>query len=76
MTVHFTPLFLIYTHKEREGKKMKNGVISLGEALVDFIPLDHTNLTYQKKSRGCACKRGGRSIKIRLEIHIPRESWE
>ncbi len=52
MTVHFTPLFLIYTHKEREGKKMKNGVISLGEALIDFIPLDHTNLTYQKSPGG------------------------
>jgi fructokinase len=27
---------------------MKKGVISLGEALIDFIPLDKTNMTYQK----------------------------
>ncbi|MBM7703146.1 aminoimidazole riboside kinase [Metabacillus iocasae] len=31
---------------------MKNGVISLGEALIDFIPLDETNLTYQKSPGG------------------------
>lgn len=27
---------------------MKNGVISLGEALIDFIPMDASNLLYQK----------------------------
>ncbi|MCA1029572.1 aminoimidazole riboside kinase [Bacillus timonensis] len=31
---------------------MKNGVISLGEALIDFIPLDENNLTYQKSPGG------------------------
>ncbi|MFC0186863.1 aminoimidazole riboside kinase [Fictibacillus aquaticus] len=31
---------------------MKNGVISLGEALIDFIPLDESNLTYQKSPGG------------------------
>ncbi|WP_110112218.1 aminoimidazole riboside kinase [Bacillus sp. CGMCC 1.16541] len=31
---------------------MKSGVISLGEALIDFIPLDETNLTYQKSPGG------------------------
>jgi fructokinase len=31
---------------------MKTGVISLGEALIDFIPLDDTNLTYQKSPGG------------------------
>lgn len=30
----------------------KNGVISLGEALIDFIPLDDTNTTYQKSPGG------------------------
>ena len=32
--------------------KMKHGIISLGEALIDFIPLDETNLTYQKSPGG------------------------
>ncbi|GAA3331045.1 hypothetical protein GCM10020331_086000 [Ectobacillus funiculus] len=27
---------------------MKQGIICLGEALIDFIPTDETNLTYQK----------------------------
>lgn len=31
---------------------MKNGVICLGEALIDFIPLDNENLTYQKSPGG------------------------
>ncbi|MFC0272394.1 aminoimidazole riboside kinase [Metabacillus herbersteinensis] len=31
---------------------MKHGIISLGEALIDFIPLDETNLTYQKSPGG------------------------
>ncbi|WP_137791231.1 aminoimidazole riboside kinase [Bacillus sp. E(2018)] len=31
---------------------MKKGVISLGEALVDFIPTDETNTTYQKSPGG------------------------
>ena len=31
---------------------MKKGVISLGEALIDFIPLDADNLTYQKSPGG------------------------
>ncbi|WP_347549173.1 aminoimidazole riboside kinase [Pseudalkalibacillus hwajinpoensis] len=31
---------------------MNKGVISLGEALIDFIPLDHHNLTYQKSPGG------------------------
>ncbi|MFC7371668.1 aminoimidazole riboside kinase [Fictibacillus iocasae] len=31
---------------------MKNGVISLGEALIDFIPLDEQNITYQKSPGG------------------------
>ncbi|MFC3884087.1 aminoimidazole riboside kinase [Bacillus songklensis] len=31
---------------------MKKGIISLGEALIDFIPLDETNLTYQKSPGG------------------------
>ena len=31
---------------------MKQGVISLGEALVDFIPTDETNMTYQKSPGG------------------------
>lgn len=31
---------------------MKQGIISLGEALIDFIPLDETNLTYQKSPGG------------------------
>ncbi|OIJ21842.1 carbohydrate kinase [Anaerobacillus alkalidiazotrophicus] len=31
---------------------MKKGVISLGEALIDFIPMDHTNLTYIKSPGG------------------------
>jgi len=31
---------------------MKNGVISLGEALIDFIPTDETNLIYQKSPGG------------------------
>ncbi|KYG27631.1 aminoimidazole riboside kinase [Alkalihalobacillus trypoxylicola] len=31
---------------------MKQGVISLGEALVDFIPLDLNNLQYQKSAGG------------------------
>jgi fructokinase len=31
---------------------MKKGIISLGEALVDFIPTDETNLTYQKSPGG------------------------
>jgi fructokinase len=28
--------------------KMEKGIICLGEALIDFIPLDKTNMTYQK----------------------------
>src|SRR5699024_9804536 len=32
---------------------MKQGIISLGEALIDFIPTDETNKTYHK-SLGCA----------------------
>lgn len=31
---------------------MKKGVISLGEALIDFIPLDETNSVYQKSPGG------------------------
>jgi fructokinase len=31
---------------------MKKGIISLGEALIDFIPLDDENLTYQKSPGG------------------------
>ncbi|WP_096190186.1 aminoimidazole riboside kinase [Evansella halocellulosilytica] len=31
---------------------MKKGIISLGEALIDFIPLDQTNTTYQKSPGG------------------------
>ncbi|MBN8236342.1 aminoimidazole riboside kinase [Halobacillus kuroshimensis] len=31
---------------------MKNGVISLGEALIDFIPLDKNNVNYQKSPGG------------------------
>ncbi|MYL50777.1 aminoimidazole riboside kinase [Halobacillus litoralis] len=31
---------------------MKKGVISLGEALIDFIPLDQDNLNYQKSPGG------------------------
>jgi fructokinase len=31
---------------------MKKGVISLGEALIDFIPLDANNLAYQKSPGG------------------------
>ena len=31
---------------------MSKGVISLGEALIDFIPLDKDNLTYQKSPGG------------------------
>jgi fructokinase len=31
---------------------MKTGVISLGEALIDFIPLDENNTTYQKSPGG------------------------
>ena len=31
---------------------MKQGVISLGEALIDFIPLDEQNMTYQKSPGG------------------------
>jgi fructokinase len=31
---------------------MKKGIISLGEALVDFIPTDETNTTYQKRPGG------------------------
>ncbi|MFC0471102.1 aminoimidazole riboside kinase [Halalkalibacter kiskunsagensis] len=31
---------------------MKNGIISLGEALIDFIPLDQTNTSYQKSPGG------------------------
>ncbi|WP_226582051.1 aminoimidazole riboside kinase [Halobacillus litoralis] len=31
---------------------MKSGVISLGEALIDFIPLDAENTTYQKSPGG------------------------
>ncbi|WP_216829612.1 aminoimidazole riboside kinase [Alkalihalobacterium elongatum] len=31
---------------------MKQGVISLGEALIDFIPLDNENISYQKSAGG------------------------
>ncbi|MCA1064880.1 aminoimidazole riboside kinase [Rossellomorea aquimaris] len=31
---------------------MKEGIISLGEALIDFIPLDEQNTTYQKSPGG------------------------
>ncbi len=31
---------------------MKSGIICLGEALIDFIPLDSSNLTYQKSPGG------------------------
>ncbi|NLP50445.1 aminoimidazole riboside kinase [Bacillus sp. RO1] len=31
---------------------MKKGIISLGEALIDFIPLDTDNITYQKSPGG------------------------
>ncbi|WP_226677185.1 carbohydrate kinase family protein [Rossellomorea aquimaris] len=31
---------------------MKQGIISLGEALIDFIPLDERNATYQKSPGG------------------------
>ncbi|MGM0846583.1 MAG: aminoimidazole riboside kinase [Bacillota bacterium] len=31
---------------------MKNGIISLGEALIDFIPLDKENISYQKSPGG------------------------
>src|SRR4051794_33314360 len=31
---------------------MLNGVLCLGEALIDFIPLDSENLTYQKAPGG------------------------
>lgn len=30
----------------------KNGIMSLGEALIDFIPLDKENITYQKSPGG------------------------
>ncbi|MBU9714872.1 aminoimidazole riboside kinase [Evansella tamaricis] len=31
---------------------MKKGILSLGEALIDFIPLDRENMTYQKSPGG------------------------
>ncbi|WP_078428171.1 aminoimidazole riboside kinase [Alkalihalobacterium alkalinitrilicum] len=31
---------------------MKKGVVSLGEALIDFIPLDNENFSYQKSAGG------------------------
>lgn len=31
---------------------MKNGIAALGEALIDMIPLDSTNITYQKSPGG------------------------
>ncbi|GAE29630.1 aminoimidazole riboside kinase [Alkalihalobacillus hemicellulosilyticus] len=31
---------------------MRKGIMSLGEALIDFIPLDQTNMTYQKSPGG------------------------
>lgn len=31
---------------------MAKGIITLGEALIDFIPTDHTNMTYQKNPGG------------------------
>src|SRR5690625_7280873 len=31
---------------------MKQGIISLGEALIDFIPMDETNKTYHKSPGG------------------------
>ncbi len=31
---------------------MTKGIITLGEALIDFIPTDHTNMTYQKNPGG------------------------
>jgi fructokinase len=35
-----------------EASKLKQGIISLGEALIDFIPLDTTNTSYQKSPGG------------------------
>jgi fructokinase len=35
-----------------EANRLKQGIISLGEALIDFIPLDVTNTTYQKSPGG------------------------
>lgn len=31
---------------------MKKGIISLGEALIDFIPLDDQNINFQKVPAG------------------------
>ncbi len=31
---------------------MKNGIITLGEALIDFIPMDENNEIYQKSPGG------------------------
>ncbi|KHF30264.1 hypothetical protein LR68_01009 [Anoxybacillus sp. BCO1] len=41
---------------------MKQGIISLGEALIDFIPLDATNRSYQKSP-------GERRQMLRLVSH-------
>ncbi len=36
----------------RREQYMKKGIISLGEALIDFIPMDKANLLYQKSPGG------------------------
>jgi fructokinase len=42
-----------FSIKRYQGEEMmKKGIISLGEALVDFIPTDETNTTYYKRPGG------------------------
>ena len=45
-------IFKIELNEMRGQFDMKQGIISLGEALIDFIPLDEQNMNYQKSPGG------------------------
>lgn len=49
---------------------MKNGVISLGEALIDFIPMDASNTTYQKSPGGAPANVAVGAARLGVPVHF------
>lgn len=49
---------------------MKKGIISLGEALIDFIPLDHENIKYQKSPGGAPANVAVGLARLGADVHF------
>ncbi|PPA69710.1 aminoimidazole riboside kinase [Jeotgalibacillus proteolyticus] len=49
---------------------MKNGIISMGEALIDFIPLDETNSSYHKSPGGAPANVAVGAARLGVETYF------